>query len=173
MKALKDIFGNKKLEDFGDVQTGYALLEAGEYIFTLERADLKDARTGGKYINVMFRQANGNKCLFNNFNVVHADTGVQERGQAEFATVLKVCGFDEIPDDLDEAIGRELKLQVGQKVTKDSQAAIRRNPQAPKEMENYIVKYLSVSESPTEPTNTAGVSTPPKPPAGVTLPSFG
>lgn len=80
-----------------------ALLEPGVYCFRVDDIEMKDARSGGKYLNFKLRGVSdeeGNEIrnvLFEKFNIINDNPEAVTIGWEELTRMSRACGFDEAP----------------------------------------------------------------------------
>ena len=143
---LNDIFGGQ--QDLSDVDAtqvqtgGSSVFENGVYGFLIERAELKETNAkDGMLVSVMFREQEGNRVLWNNYNVQNKSQKAQTIAREQFKQLCKGAGLDSTPSDTEELQDRPLTMALIKKETIDSGKARRRNPEVVPEYENVIASY--------------------------------
>lgn len=94
---------------------------AGKYNVNVERAEVKDSKSGGQYISVMYRILSGpqeNRVIFNMFNIKNANEKAVEIGRQQLKQLMIASGKS------DFSLGRVtdlegLKCSVTTKVVTD------------------------------------------------------
>lgn len=106
-------------------------LTAGEYIVTVDSAELRQTKTGnGTGCNMAFEVVDGaasGRKVFNWFNLAHENQKAAQIGQAEFAALCKAVGVL-TPQDTDELLGKYLTIRV---VIKDGRNEVKAYKAAP------------------------------------------
>lgn len=101
-------------------------LPAGEYIVTIDSAELRETRTGnGMGCNMAFEVVDGEKIgrkVFNWFNLAHENQKAVQIGQSEFAALCKAVGVL-TPQDTDELLGKHCRIRVT--IDKDGRNAVK------------------------------------------------
>lgn len=97
-----------KLED-------YTPVPAGEYVLTVSSAEIKDTRSGGKYIKVQFDivgpSYQGRK-LFANINYINSSTRAEQIGRQELRRLQIAAGIPDPLIDTDQLRGATVKASV-------------------------------------------------------------
>ena len=158
MSELLDIFGeDTSLDDVditADVGGTGGLFDTGVYDFEIERAELKDtSKKTGKFVSVMFREVNGRRCYFENYNVQNPSEIAQSIGREQLKLLVKSLGFEKMPTE-DELIGKQVSLALIQAETSASKKARQRKPDTEVIMENRIRKYGAEKEEAPKAVNT-------------------
>ena len=184
---VADIFGadQMKVDQYKEYQGGHTVMPEGIYAFTVERCSLKKTKEfanngGGQYVATMFRHTDSNAVLWNNYNIVNQKPDVEDRAKAEMVSIVRAAGIADIPETFDGFIDLQVGIQVGRKQTRDSLKAMKINPMGEPEYENFIIKYVPLSEVPdasSKESSAAPAKTPAKAPptgdnSGVNLPQF-
>lgn len=101
-------------------------LPAGEYIVTIDSAELRETRSGnGMGCNMAFEVVDGDKTgrkTFNWFNLAHENQKAAQIGQSEFAALCKAVGVL-TPQDTDELLGKHCRIRVT--IDKDGRNAVK------------------------------------------------
>ena len=92
----------------------YEVLPAGFYDATIANAELKDSKSGGKYINVRYDitgPSHAGRVVFGMITVANSNPKAEEVGRQQLASLLRAIGLDQI-QDTDQLIGATLAIKV-------------------------------------------------------------
>lgn len=111
MALLNEVF----TIDSAPVQTtNYDVLPAGLYDANIASAELKDTRSGGKYINVRYDitgPTHIGRVVFGMINISNPNPKAEEIGRQQLAQLIQAIGLDKI-SDTDQLIGGNLKINL-------------------------------------------------------------
>ena len=98
--------------------TSYDAIPAGLYEATIANAEIKDSKSGGKYINVRYDitgPSHSGRVVFNMITISNANPKAEEVGRQQLGELIRAIGLDKLADT-DQLIGGSLiiKLDVEQ-----------------------------------------------------------
>lgn len=97
--------------------TNYGPIAAGLYDVTVSSCEWKEnSLHTGEIISVKFTiigPTYNNRNVFANFNIKNASARAEEIGQQQMSDFARACGFNELPDDTDDFVGRNLTVKIG------------------------------------------------------------
>ena len=96
--------------------TNYDALPAGLYEATIANAEIKDSKSGGKYINVRYDitgPSHAGRVVFGMITIANANPKAEEVGRQQLGDLIRAIGLDKLADT-DQLIGGQLitKLDV-------------------------------------------------------------
>lgn len=94
--------------------TSYDVLPAGFYDATIANAELKDSKSGGKYINVRFDitgPSHTGRVVFGIINVANPNPKAEEVGRQQLGDLIRAIGLDKL-SDTDQLVGGQLTIKV-------------------------------------------------------------
>jgi hypothetical protein len=98
--------------------TNYDAIPAGLYKATIVNAEIKDSKSGGKYINVRYDitgTSHSGRVVFGMITINNANPKAEEVGRQQLGELIRAIGLDKLADT-DQLIGGSLiiKLDVEQ-----------------------------------------------------------
>ena len=98
--------------------TSYDAIPAGLYEATIANAEIKDSKSGGKYINVRYDitgPSHAGRVVFGMITISNANPKAEEVGRQQLGELIRAIGLDKLADT-DQLIGGSLiiKLDVEQ-----------------------------------------------------------
>jgi hypothetical protein len=98
--------------------TSYDAIPAGLYEATIANAEIKDSKSGGKYINVRYDitgPSHAGRVVFGMITISNANPKAEEVGRQQLGELIRAIGLDNLADT-DQLIGGSLiiKLDVEQ-----------------------------------------------------------
>lgn len=84
-----------------EVSKGFDPIPENWYEAQITKSELKESKTGGKFLALTFKVINGDfagRLVFTNLNLVHKDTAVVNRAQADLARICEACDLETIED---------------------------------------------------------------------------
>jgi len=98
--------------------TNYDAIPAGLYEATIANAEIKDSKSGGKYINVRYDitgPSHAGRVVFGMITISNANPKAEEVGRQQLGELIRAIGLDKL-SDTDQLIGGSLiiKLDVEQ-----------------------------------------------------------
>ena len=122
-----------------DEQQGGAI-PAGQYTVKIERAQLKDTKSGtGRYINVMLRvqgPTHSNAVVFAMVNISNQNQEAERIGKAQLRSIMEAIGLQTITDT-DQLIGGVMDVKV----------AVEKDTYNGNEQDRNVVKSFKKSQS--------------------------
>lgn len=109
--------------------TSYDALPAGLYEATIANAEIKDSKSGGKYINIRFDvtgPSHAGRVVFGMITIANANPKAEEVGRQQLGDLIRAIGLDKLADT-DQLIGGQLiiKLDVETSETYGEQNRVR------------------------------------------------
>ena len=95
-------------------QTSYDAIPAGWYDATIAGAELKDSKSGGKYVNVRYDILGPNhsgRVVFGMITVANANSKAEEIGRQQLGQVIQALGIAKLTDT-DQLIGGVIGIKV-------------------------------------------------------------
>lgn len=92
----------------------YDPIPAGLYEATISNAELKDSKSGGKYINVRYDitgPAHAGRVVFGMLNVSNPNPKAEEVGRQQLGSLISAIGLDKL-SDTDQLIGGQLIIKL-------------------------------------------------------------
>ena len=92
----------------------YEVLPAGFYDATIANAELKDSKSGGKYINVRYDitgPSHAGRVVFGMITIANANPKAEEVGRQQLGSLIQAIGLDKL-SDTDQLIGGQLTIKV-------------------------------------------------------------
>lgn len=107
----------------------YDAIPAGMYEATIANAEIKDTKSGGKYINVRYDitgPAHIGRVVFGMITIANANPKAEEVGRQQLGELIRAIGLDKLADT-DQLIGESLiiKLDVEESEKYGSQNRVR------------------------------------------------
>lgn len=107
----------------------YDAIPAGMYEATIANAEIKDSKSGGKYINVRYDitgPAHIGRVVFGMITIANANPKAEEVGRQQLGELIRAIGLDKLADT-DQLIGGSLiiKLDVKESEKYGSQNRVR------------------------------------------------
>jgi hypothetical protein len=102
------------LESVPASTTSYDAIPAGMYEATIANAELKDSKSGGKYINVRYDitgPSNAGRVVFGMLNVSNPNPKAEEIGRQQLGELIRAIGLDKL-SDTDQLIGGQLTIKL-------------------------------------------------------------
>jgi hypothetical protein len=98
--------------------SNYDAIPAGLYEATIANAEIKDSKSGGKYINVRYDitgPSHAGRVVFGMITISNANPKAEEVGRQQLGELIRAIGLDKL-SDTDQLIGGSLiiKLDVEQ-----------------------------------------------------------
>ena len=122
-----------------DEQQGGAI-PAGQYVVKIERAQLKDTKSGtGRYISLMLRvqgPTHSNAVVFAMVNISNQNQEAERIGKAQLRSIMEAIGLQTITDT-DQLIGGVMDVKV----------AVEKDTYNGNEQERNVVKSFKKSQS--------------------------
>ena len=122
-----------------DEQQG-GVIPAGQYTVKIERAQLKDTKSGtGRYINVMLRvqgPTHANAVVFAMVNISNQNQEAERIGKAQLRSIMESIGLQTITDT-DQLIGGVMDVKV----------AVEKDTYNGNEQDRNVVKSFKKSQS--------------------------
>lgn len=94
--------------------TSYDALPAGFYDATIANAEIKDSKSGGKYINVRYDitgPTHAGRVVFGMITIANANPKAEEVGRQQLGQLIQSIGLDKLADT-DQLIGGQLTIKV-------------------------------------------------------------
>lgn len=95
-------------------QTSFDAIPAGWYDATIAGAELKDSKSGGRYINVRYDILGPNhsgRVVFGMITVANSNTKAEEIGRQQLGQVIDALGITKLTDT-DQLIGGVISIKV-------------------------------------------------------------
>lgn len=130
--------------------TSYDAIPAGMYEATIANAEIKDSKSGGKYINVRYDitgPAHIGRVVFGMITIANANPKAEEVGRQQLGELIRAIGLDKLADT-DQLIGGQLIIKLD--VEKSEQYG-----------EQNRVRGFRPATKGSKPTATAATNTPP------------
>lgn len=92
----------------------YDAIPAGMYEATIANAEIKDSKSGGKYINVRYDitgPAHIGRVVFGMITIANANPKAEEVGRQQLGELIRAIGLDKLADT-DQLIGGSLILKL-------------------------------------------------------------
>ena len=122
-----------------DEQQG-AVIPAGQYVVKIERAQLKDTKSGtGRYISLMLRvqgPTHSNAVVFAMINISNQNQEAERIGKAQLRSIMEAIGLQTITDT-DQLIGGVMDVKV----------AVEKDTYNGNEQDRNVVKSFKKSQS--------------------------
>lgn len=94
----------------------FAPLENGWYMAEIEKIDLKDSKSGGKYVNIGFKiisSKGSGRYVWEIYNIVNANPIAENIGRSTLDRVAVACGFQsKTLTDTDHLSSKQLEINV-------------------------------------------------------------
>lgn len=110
MAMLPKVFNTSNVAD----DEGMDLIPEGWYIAQINKSELKDTSTGGKYISLHFKIVEGEyakRMVFANLNIVNANATTVKIAEQQLKKICTALGLEEI-EDTAELHGQDLQIKV-------------------------------------------------------------
>lgn len=94
--------------------TNYDALPAGLYEATIANAEIKDSKSGGKYINIRFDitgPSHAGRVVFGMITIANANPKAEEVGRQQLGDLIRAIGLDKLADT-DQLIGGKLIIKL-------------------------------------------------------------
>ena len=94
--------------------TSYDAIPAGLYEATIANAEIKDSKSGGKYINVRYDitgPSHAGRVVFGMITISNANPKAEEVGRGQLGELIRAIGLDKLADT-DQLIGGSLIIKV-------------------------------------------------------------
>lgn len=94
--------------------TNYDALPAGLYEATIANAEIKDSKSGGKYINVRYDitgPSHTGRVVFGMITIANANPKAEEVGRQQLGDLIRAIGLDKLADT-DQLIGGQLIIKL-------------------------------------------------------------
>lgn len=94
--------------------TSYDAIPAGLYEATIANAEIKDSKSGGKYINVRYDitgPSHAGRVVFGMITISNANPKAEEVGRQQLGELIRAIGLDKL-SDTDQLIGGSLIIKV-------------------------------------------------------------
>ena len=94
--------------------TNYDALPAGLYEATIANAEIKDSKSGGKYINVrddITGPSHAGRVIFGMITIANANPKAEEVGRQQLGDLIRAIGLDKLADT-DQLIGGQLIIKL-------------------------------------------------------------
>ena len=94
--------------------TNYDALPAGLYEATIANAEIKDSKSGGKYINVRYDitgPSHAGRVVFGMITIANANPKAEEVGRQQLGDLIRAIGLDKLADT-DQLIGGQLIIKL-------------------------------------------------------------
>jgi hypothetical protein len=117
MAFLGQTFNQNDMPESG----GFEPVPAGWYQCAIERAELKDTKSGGQMISVMYKilgPSHEGRTFFGNINIKNANPQAEEIGRQELGSIMRAANLPELTDT-DQLMG--VNLDVKTKIEKSEQ----------------------------------------------------
>lgn len=108
-------FANQQFNADEFAPSAFAPIPAGSYKAILTSLDLKDSKSGGKYLSGKFQIVDGDhsdRVIFANYNVENANPAAVEIGKRELADLCRGVGVSS-PKSEEELMNRPLIIKIG------------------------------------------------------------
>ena len=95
-------------------QTSYDAIPAGWYDATIAGAELKDSKSGGKYINIRYDilgPSHSGRVVFGMITVANSNVKAEEIGRQQLGQVINALGITKL-SDTDQLIGGTISIKV-------------------------------------------------------------
>lgn len=95
-------------------ESNFDPIPAGWYQVKINSAELKDAKSGGKYINVRYDvvgPTHQGRVVFGMLNIQNPSQKAEEIGRAQLGDLMRAVGLPRV-QDTDELIGGDLMIKV-------------------------------------------------------------
>jgi len=92
----------------------YEALPAGMYEATIANAEIKDSKSGGKYINVRYDitgPSHAGRVVFGMITINNANPKAEEVGRQQLGSLIQAIGLDKLADT-DQLIGGQLIIKL-------------------------------------------------------------
>ena len=110
MAMLPKVFNTSNVSD----DEGMDLLPEGWYTAQIVKSEIKDTKTGGKYISLHFKIVEGEyakRMVFANLNIVNANATTVKIAEQHLKKICNAVGLEEI-EDTSELHGQDLQIKV-------------------------------------------------------------
>lgn len=94
--------------------TNYDALPSGFYDATIANAEIKDSKSGGKYINVRYDitgPSHGGRVVFGMITIANSNPKAEEIGRQQLGELIRAIGLDKL-SDTDQLIGGTLAIKL-------------------------------------------------------------
>ena len=94
--------------------TSYDAIPAGLYEASISNAEIKDSKSGGKYINVRYDitgPTHSGRVVFGMITISNANPKAEEIGRQQLGELIRCIGLDKLADT-DQLIGGKLIIKV-------------------------------------------------------------
>ena len=94
--------------------TSYDAIPAGLYEATIANAEIKDSKSGGKYINVRYDitgPSHAGRVVFGMITISNANPKAEEVGRQQLGSLISAIGLDKL-SDTDQLIGGQLIIKL-------------------------------------------------------------
>jgi hypothetical protein len=124
-------------------------LPKGDYLCELKNSEVKESKSGGKYLKLDFVICDGSEYdsyhIFENLNIINANEKAQQIALGMLSQLSKACGKAEIPDESYEL--HDIKVVVGVKVEKSSNPAYPDDKNRVTHFKPYTLKSVVVGSN--------------------------
>ena len=99
--------------------TSYDALPAGLYEATIANAEIKDTKSGGKYINVRYDitgPSHAGRVVFGMITIANANPKAEEVGRQQLGDLIRAISLDKLADT-DQLIGGQLIIKLDVETT--------------------------------------------------------
>ena len=109
MAMLPNVFNTSEV-----AEDESSLLPEGWYTAQIVKSEIKDTKTGGKYISLHFKIVEGEyakRMVFANLNIVNSNETTVKIAQQQLKKICEALGLSEI-EDTSELHGQDLQIRV-------------------------------------------------------------
>ena len=111
MARLDEVF---TLDSVPVQTTSYDAIPAGMYEASISNAEIKDSKSGGKYINVRYDitgPSHSGRVVFGMITISNANPKAEEIGRQQLGELIRCIGLDKLADT-DQLIGGKLIVKI-------------------------------------------------------------
>lgn len=111
MARLDEVF---TLDSVPAQTTSYDAIPAGMYEASISNAEIKDSKSGGKYINVRYDitgPSHSGRVVFGMITISNANPKAEEIGRQQLGELIRCIGLDKLADT-DQLIGGKLIVKI-------------------------------------------------------------
>ena len=111
MARLDEVF---TLDSVPAQTTSYDAIPAGLYEASISNAEIKDSKSGGKYINVRYDitgPSHSGRVVFGMITISNANPKAEEIGRQQLGELIRCIGLDKLADT-DQLIGGKLIVKI-------------------------------------------------------------
>ena len=111
MARLDEVF---TLDSVPAQTTSYDAIPAGLYEASISNAEIKDSKSGGKYINVRYDitgPTHSGRVVFGMITISNANPKAEEIGRQQLGELIRCIGLDKLADT-DQLIGGKLIVKI-------------------------------------------------------------